>query len=82
MTQQQGWADLYRPTTLDDMALDPEVRERFKYYLSSGLPQSLILHGPPGFGKSTIAKIIANELYGGIDSMRVARYPKRASPSF
>ena len=57
---QAYWAERYRPDNLDDVALAPELREQFKRYLDGEvLPRSLILHGPSGVGKSTIAKIIA-----------------------
>jgi replication-associated recombination protein RarA len=67
-----NWPDRYRPDDLRGMALAPEVRRKFEWYLAGKcLPRSVILHGPPGFGKTTIAKIIARTLYSGT---RVPRY--------
>lgn len=61
-----GWADRYRPATVDEMALAPELRERFRRYLAGdALPRSLVLHGPPGFGKTSAARIISRALYSG-----------------
>ena len=82
-----GWPDHYRPKTLDEMALAPELRQRFEWYLACDvLPRHLILHGRPGFGKTTIARIIQKVLYhedgwprvqrvsaaqtGGVDTIR------------
>lgn len=65
-TPTAGWPDRYRPQTLDEMALDPRLRERFKRYLAGdALPRSLVLYGPPGLGKTTVARIISRSLYSG-----------------
>lgn len=67
-----GWPDRSRPTTLDEVALSSELRQRFKRYLAGdALPRSLVLHGPPGFGKTTVATIIARTLYSGRGFSRV-----------
>lgn len=58
-----GWPDRYRPQTLEEMALAPKHRRLFQLYLKNGLARHLILYGPPGFGKTTVAKIIERELY-------------------
>lgn len=58
-----AWPDRHRPTDLEDMALAPELRQRFEYFLAHGLPRHLVLSGPPGFGKTTIASIIIKQLY-------------------
>src|SRR5258708_2679147 len=47
------------------MALAPDLRQRFAWFLARGLPRHLILSGPPGFGKTTIATILATTLYDG-----------------
>jgi len=65
-----SWPDRYRPADLEAMALAPELRARFERYLAGdALPRHLILYGPPGFGKTTIATIIADRLYPSV--MRV-----------
>jgi hypothetical protein len=52
------------------MALAPDLRQRFEWFLAHGLPRPLILSGPPGFGKTTIATLIVDRLYRG-RTMRV-----------
>ncbi len=72
--QHTGWADRHRPKTLKAMALKPELRKRFAWYLAGeSLPHSLILWGPPGVGKTTIATILADTLYANDGWPRVRR---------
>lgn len=57
------WTEKYRPSKLHEMALPAEIREFFTSLLSGNhaLP-NIILHGPPGSGKTTLALILASHL--------------------
>ncbi len=56
----------YRPASLDDIVGNEEVVQLLKNQLAKNSKQpishSLLFHGPTGCGKTTLARIIANEL--------------------
>ena len=59
--ERYAWATLYRPQTIDEMALAPSYREEFLMMEDMGyIANSIILHGTPGVGKTTIAEILGS----------------------
>ena len=55
----------YRPQVIDDCILPDETKKTFKEFVEKGEIPNLLLAGPPGIGKTTIAKALCNEL--GVD---------------
>ncbi|UXX80018.1 replication-associated recombination protein A [Reichenbachiella carrageenanivorans] len=53
-------AEKLRPNTLDELVGQDHLKNILKRAISSGAVPSMILWGPPGVGKTTIANIIAN----------------------
>ena len=52
----------YRPQVIEDCILPNETKKTFKEFVEKGEIPNLLLAGPPGIGKTTIAKALCNEL--------------------
>ena len=57
----QDWAIKYRPKTMDDVILPSHLKSKFMAYAFQKGGQSLLLKGPPGCGKTTVAMLINPE---------------------
>ena len=56
------WVERYRPRKIDDCILPDDTKKTFKEFVEKGEIPNLLLAGPPGIGKTTIAKALCNEL--------------------
>ena len=59
------WVEKYRPKTIDECILPESTKNTFKQFLNKGEIPNMLLAGPPGIGKTTVAKALCNEL--GVD---------------
>jgi putative ATPase len=78
-------AELLRPTSLEEVIGQTHLLGRGKplrLAFESGKPHSMILWGPPGVGKTTLARLMANAfncewialsaVFAGVKDIRVA----------
>jgi len=56
------FCEKYRPRKIDDCILPDDTKKTFKEFVEKGEIPNLLLAGPPGIGKTTIAKALCNEL--------------------
>lgn len=70
---ERGEEGALRPLSLDEFIGQKALRENLRVFISASKARKdsmdhVLLHGPPGLGKTTLAQIIANELGVGFRS--------------
>ena len=65
MTNDFIWVEKYRPKTIEECILPESIKKTFSDFLNKGEIPNMLLAGPPGIGKTTVAKALCNEL--GVD---------------
>ena len=56
------WVEKYRPQKIEDCILPDSIKKTFRDFLTAGEIPNLLLSGPPGIGKTTVAKALCNQL--------------------
>ena len=64
MTDSTIWTEKYRPETFSEVKGQKQIIERVKAFVERKNMPHLLLAGPAGVGKSTLALVIAKELFG------------------
>ena len=56
------WVEKYRPTTIDECILPKTIKKTFQDFVEKGEIPNMLLSGPPGIGKTTVAKALCHQL--------------------
>lgn len=70
------WTEQYRPRTLDDVTGQDTIKAFLKRLVAGGITTAphLILHGPPGTGKTTLAQAFAADMYPDVPGPAATMY--------
>ena len=56
------WVEKYRPKTIEECILPESIKKTFRDFLNKGEIPNLLLTGPAGVGKTTVAKALCEQL--------------------
>src|SRR5580692_13138071 len=66
-TQEREYENTIRPQTIEDFAGQPKLIDNLRLFIKAANMRGealdhILFHGPPGLGKTTLSRIVANEL--------------------
>src|SRR5580693_3625015 len=66
-SQEREYENTIRPQTIEDFAGQPKLIDNLRIFIKAANMRGealdhILFHGPPGLGKTTLSRIVANEL--------------------
>ena len=65
MSEKFLWVETYAPNTIEECILPDNIKTTFQKFIERGEIPNMLLNGPPGIGKTTVAKTLCKQL--GVD---------------
>lgn len=65
------WYEKYRPRTVQECVLPKSLKEVFQGFVSKGVIPNVLLAGPTGIGKTTVARAMVDELGDRADGLMI-----------
>jgi len=68
----ENFTKTYKPKILEDYICEEDLKDKIQKYIDNDMRKPIILHGPAGTGKTTLAEVVGAELNGNVHSLNAS----------
>jgi len=68
----EDFTKTYKPKILEDYICEEDLKDKIQKYIDNDMRKPIILHGPAGTGKTTLAEVVGNELGANVHSLNAS----------